>query len=310
MALATTFDLPNFVGELFNLNPDDRPFLSMIGGLTGGKTTESKDIVWQTKNISAGTQPAIIEGAAPTTAQVARAEVNNVTQIFQYGVEISYTKLAAIGQLGNPLAAATAILGVQPVGNELTEQMQLKVEQARADVNFSFHQGTFQRPTDNTTGRKTRGMLAAITTNVFDPGTAVALLDAHVDSLTKLMVDAGAPFRMPVIFVNIFNKQALSGIYGYAPMDRNIGGVNINVIETDAARLGVAMDRDQLTTVLAIYDVSVCAPVAMPIPGKGVFFAEELGLVGAAVKAQLYGEIGLEYGPQTWHGKIVDLLGA
>jgi uncharacterized membrane protein YeaQ/YmgE (transglycosylase-associated protein family) len=70
------------------------------------------------------------------------------------------------------------------------------------------------------------------------------------------------------------------------------------------------MDRDQLTTVLAIYDVSVCAPVAMPIPGKGVFFAEELGLVGAAVKAQLYGEIGLEYGPQTWHGKIVDLLGA
>jgi hypothetical protein len=32
----TTFNLPNFVGELFELTPADTPFLSAIGGLTGG----------------------------------------------------------------------------------------------------------------------------------------------------------------------------------------------------------------------------------------------------------------------------------
>ena len=32
----TTFNLPNFVGELFTLIPAQVPFLSMMGGLTGG----------------------------------------------------------------------------------------------------------------------------------------------------------------------------------------------------------------------------------------------------------------------------------
>jgi len=36
-----TFNLPNFAGELFTASPTRTPFLSMIGGLSGGRKTDN-----------------------------------------------------------------------------------------------------------------------------------------------------------------------------------------------------------------------------------------------------------------------------
>jgi hypothetical protein len=44
----------------------------------------------------------------------------------------------------------------------------------------------------------------------------------------------------------------------------------------------------------------------MEIPGKGHFFAEPLAKTGASEKVQVYGEIGLRYGNERKHGKIVE----
>ena len=41
--MGDTYDLPNFVGELFNVTPSDTPLLSMMGGMTGGVSTKSKE---------------------------------------------------------------------------------------------------------------------------------------------------------------------------------------------------------------------------------------------------------------------------
>ena len=46
-ALGTTYNLPNFVGELFAASPEDTPFLSAIGGLTGGESVGSTVFSWQ-----------------------------------------------------------------------------------------------------------------------------------------------------------------------------------------------------------------------------------------------------------------------
>ena len=43
----TTFNLPNYVGELYALTPADTPFLSAIGGLTGGGMTTATEVEWQ-----------------------------------------------------------------------------------------------------------------------------------------------------------------------------------------------------------------------------------------------------------------------
>jgi len=91
-----SYNLPNYVGELFNVSPTDTPLLSAIGGMTGGKSVTSKQFTWQTTDLAGATQTAVVEGADPVMKGRTRSEVTNVAQIMQYGVEVSYTKQAAV----------------------------------------------------------------------------------------------------------------------------------------------------------------------------------------------------------------------
>ena len=303
--LGDSYDLPNFVGELFNITPNDTPFLSAIGGMTGGKSVTSKQFTWQTVDNATAAQTVVAEGADATFAERSRSEVTNVTQIMQYGVHVSYTKQAATGNL-----SGESILGNQPVQDELAFQLDMAMKRAARDIEFSFLQGTYVADTDVSTARKTRGMLAAITTN--ERGAAGgALAQGDVDNVLKQMADSGAPFEQPVMFANAFQKQKLSSIFSsalsLAPRDRNIGGVNITTIETDFGEIGIVYNRHVPADDIVIADLAYCKPVFLDIPGKGHFFAEPLAQTGSAYKFQIYGEVGLEYGPEQFHGKITSL---
>ena len=240
-----SYNLPNYVGELFNVSPTDTPLLSAIGGMTGGKSVTSKQFTWQTTDLAGATQTAVVEGADPTMKGRTRSEVINVTQIMQYGVEVSYTKQAAVGNL-----SGQSIIGNQPVQDELAFQLDMAMKTAARDIEHSFIQGTYVADTNITTPRKTRGMLEAITTNEVAGG-AAALTQDMVDEAMKKMADSGAPFETPVIFANAFQKQALSALFSnslaLAPRDRNVGGVNITTIETEFGQLGIVYERHILT---------------------------------------------------------------
>ena len=147
--MGDSYDLPNYVGELFNITPNDTPFLSAIGGMTGGKSVTSKQFTWQTVDNAAAAQTAAVEGADPTYAERSRSEVINVTQIMQYGVNVSYTKQAATGNL-----SGQAIIGNQPVQDELAFQLDMALKRAARDIEFSFLQGTYVADTNVTTARK------------------------------------------------------------------------------------------------------------------------------------------------------------
>ena len=300
--MGDSYDLPNYVGELFNITPNDTPFLSMMGGMTGGKSVTSKQFTWQTVDNAAAAQTAVVEGADPTYEERSRSEVVNVTQIMQYGVNVSYTKQAATGNL-----SGQAIIGNQPVQDELAFQLDMKIKRAARDIEFTCMQGTYVADTDVSTARKTRGLGAALTTNKINAG-GDALAQADIDACLKSMADNGAPFEQPVIFANAFNKQKLSGIYSsalsLAPRDRNIGGVNITSIETDFGEIGIVYERHIPASQVFIVDMAFVKPVFLDIPGKGHFFVEPLAQSGAAYKYQLYGEFGLEYGPEQFHGNI------
>ena len=181
---------------------------------------------------------------------------------------------------------------------------------AARDIEHSFIQGTYVADTNITTARKTRGMLAAVTTNEVAGG-AAALTQAKVESALKKMADSGAPFEMPVIFANAFQKQKLSSIYSsalaLAPRDRTVGGVNITTIETDFGQVGIVFERHIPADDVLIADLAFMKPVFLDIPGKGHFFVEPLAQTGAAYKYQVYGEVGLEYGPEQFHAKITNL---
>ncbi|MGW1813287.1 SU10 major capsid protein [Streptomyces sp. NPDC002125] len=309
----TTFNLPNYHGQLYTVTPTETPFLAAIGGLSGGKRTKSVEFEWQTVDRRTSTAGnAVVEGAnAPTAVARSRSNVSNVVEIHHSAIEVSYTRQAATGMYSGVNIGADD----NPVNDELTMQITTELESMAVDVEMSFLTGTYAKPANNATARKTRGLLTAITTNVnANGGTPRAISKAIVDAQLAAMFAAGAklPQESTVFMVGPAQKVALSNLYGTGSlnqptMTRNIGGVAVDTLVTDFGTFGVMLDRWMPTGQVAVVDLSVCAPVWLEIPGKGLLFAEQLAKTGAAEKWQLYGEVGLEYGPETYHGVIKDL---
>lgn len=309
----TTYNLPNYTGDLFQVSPADTPFLSAIGSLSGGGlTAESTEFEWQTVDIRAtSANNVVVEGAnAPTANEQSRANVTNVVEIHHRAINVSYTKLAA-----RQLKSGTNNAERNPIENELDFQVSQELRAIAVDVEKSFLSGVYQKPANNSTARQTRGLLSAITTNVnANGGTPRAISKAIVDAQLATMFGNGAklPQDSTVFMVGPAQKVALSNLYGTGSlnqptMTRNIGGVAVDTLVTDFGTFGVMLDRWMPTGQIGVIDLSVCAPVWLEIPGKGLLFAEPLAKVGASEKWQLYGEVGLEYGPETYHGVIKDL---
>jgi hypothetical protein len=300
----TTFNLPQYVGELFGMSPEDTPFRSAIGGLTGGKRTASKRFEWQNYDLRAAADRQRLEGAnAPSPEERVRGTAFNVVEVHQEAVELSYTRMA-IAKAGDP------------VTNEMDWQKEQHLKQVARDVEFSFIRGTFAEPADNTLPRKTRGILEAITTNVIDKDPDAALAEDDVLDLMQLAWENGGlqEGETRTLMVGAARKRDLTRIFitdkGYAESTRNVAGVNLSVIETDFGRTNIMLNRYMPADTIAAVSLEECAPVFLEVPGLGFLFFEPLAKVGAAAREQLYGEIGLESGNQIKHAKITGLIDA
>jgi len=311
----TTFNLPNYHGELFTITPTETPFLSAIGGLAGAKTTTATQFEWQTVDRRTSTTNNVaLEGAnAPAGTERARSNVDNVVEIHHSAIEVSYTKLAARGNFSGANIAPQAD---DLILDELATQTMAELESMAVDVEQSFLTGVYAKPADNLTPRKTAGVLSVITSNInANAGVNRALSKAIIDATLQTAFGNGAklPQASTVFMVGATEKVNLSNAYAIPALnqvtrDRTIGGVAVDTLVTDFGTFGVMLNRWMPAGQVAIIDLSVCAPVFLNIPGKGLLFTEELARVGAARKFQLYGEIGLEYGPQNFHALIKDLL--
>jgi hypothetical protein len=307
--MGTTYNLPNYVGELFEVTPTDTPFLSAIGGLTGGKSANATEFQWQSYDLRNAGQNTKIEGAdAPTAEERVRSNITNVVQIHQEAIDVSYTKQAATGQY-----SGSNIAGTNPVQNEVAFQTQAMLKQIARDVEYSFIHGVYQKPTDNTTQRKTRGLLEAITTNVITNSEATALTEEMVLDLMQSVWDNGGikESDTATLICNSWQKRMLTKIFvtdaGFSESTRNIGGVNVQTIETDFGRVNIMLNRYMPADQIAVASLEMCIPVILNIPKKGFLFVEPLAKTGATDKYQIYGEIGLEYGNEKAHGKITGL---
>ena len=315
----TTFNLPNFIGELFLLTPTDTPFLSAIGGLTGGKEIQAKLFEWETYDLrgaaaasgsySSGRQA--LEGAdAPEAEARVRAYAHNIVEIHQEALEISYTKQAAVGQLSPSVIAQ----GSNPITDELGFQTAAALKQIARDIEFNFLNGTLQEPADNATPRKTQGLLGAIVTNVVALSgdlTQAAVLDAMQLAWQNGGLMEG---ETRTVITNATLKRALTTLFikdnNFRQEDRNVGGVNLTVIETDFGDLNIMLNRYMPVDKLALVSLEECTPVFLLIPGKGFLFQEPLAKTGSADRAQIYGEVGLSYGNERKHALITGAAGS
>lgn len=309
---ATMWNCPNYVGELYLLGANQTPFLNMIGGLAGGRiwTVSSMEFpVAQPWALEAAAQPAITETAsltAPTAWTYVRGRDVNTCQIHQKAISVSYVKQSVTGVVEGFTTTNQTMLGTQPVQNEKDFQIAAAMKQIAIDVEYTFLAGAYQLAINAGVAAKTRGIVTACSTNTVAAGSA-QLAKSHIDTLLRTMADNGAVFSNMVLFCGAYQKQKLSDLYGYAPEDRNVGGVNIKQIETDFAMLGIVWAPKITTSVVLVADLSVCRPVFCPVPDKGVLFFEELAKTGASEAGQIYGQIGLDYGPEEYHGTITGL---
>ncbi|PSK96693.1 hypothetical protein CLV30_12575 [Haloactinopolyspora alba] len=393
----TTFNLPNYVGELFAVTPTDTPFLSSIGGLTGGESAASVLFQWTGYDLrNADKNRQRTEGAnAPTPENRTRFNVTNVVEVHQESVDISYTKLAATGQFnstGSNHPGAVGVAGSNPVLDEMDWQVRQALVQIARDIEKGFIGGTFQNPSDNSQPRKTRGILQATQTNASDQaeliggGGATIATDGTVTETNSLTEDAavsaraltggavgvldddhlyyavnvsGTSFQLatkpggaPITFgssggadfyktvaltepfvldllqdvwdnggimeqetatlmANSTLKRALTKIFvtdkNYQEQTRNVGGVAVQTIETDFGTLNIMLNRYMPSGALEVVSLEECAPVFLPIPGKGFLFQEPLAKDGAAEREQIYGEVGLKYGNEKAHGKLLGI---
>lgn len=315
--IGTTYNLPNYAGDLFTADPTQTPFLSMIGGLTGGKQTDNYEfatgVVYDLPDAS---QPGISESAsvtAPESQLIARSQETNVVQIHQETIDLTYAKQSNSGRLsGLNTAGQTA----NP-NDEKAFQIQQKLIKIARDVEFSFLNGTYNKATAADEANKTRGMLELCTSAT---GTSIAagttqLSKTMLNQLFREMAENGATFNNIVLFCGAFQKQVISDIYASQvganlPATRNVGGYNITEIETDFFKMGVCWNPFIKKDSILLADMAHIAPVFQPVPGKGNFFEEPLAKSGATDKIQIYGQIGLAHAPAFLHGAITGLTTA
>lgn len=303
----TIWNLPNYDGDLYTADYVNTVFLNMIGGLNGGLQTSNFEFpTGSLYDLDAASQPAITETTsltAPTAGITARTQEKNVTQIFHEAITVSYAKLANPGRL----SGINTVGATNNAADELAFQQLMKLQTIARDVHYSMLNGAYQIATSASVANKMRGMFELCASNTTVAAASADLSKALVDELLLAMFDAGATFTNTVIFVNGFQKTQLSGVYGYAPDDRNVGGVNIKQIETDFGNLGIVLDKGIPAANLGVFDLSVIAPVFQTVPNKGNLFYEELAKVGAGEKGQIFGQIGLDHGPGIMHGSITGL---
>jgi len=309
--MGTSFDLPNYVGDLFNISPEDTPLLSAIGGLTGGRPAYDKRFEWEFYDLrDADAERQHVEGDdAPVAAQRVRFNAHNVVEIHQEAVEVSYTRQAQ-GNQGN---YGTTLRGQSPVVDEMRWQLDQQLKQIARDVELGFLTGTFAEPVNNLSPRKTRGLFEAITTNVRDMKGKTPNRD-DFDALFQVAYENGGiqEGETRILLVGPAMKRLTSKAYirdigqGFYQQSTTVGGVNLATFETDFGKAALMVDRYMPLGTALVLSLEELAPRILEVPNKGFLFWEPLAKTGARDTSQIYGEIGLEYGNQRKHAKMVD----
>jgi len=303
---ATSFGVLNYSGMLFNKGNTRTPLSAAIGS-KAKLTNHVEFVTGQEYNTgTTGAQPAISETAsltAPDATVITREQKTNVTQIFMEAVGISYAKQSNMGTLsGVNIANQQA----NPI-NELDFQVAAKIAKVNRDIEYTFINGQYNKATTDATVNKTRGLVEAITTNV----TAMAnqplgLWD--IADMVKKVYGANAPTSGLVVWcdaITLFqiNADAVQNGLTVVPASREINGIALSSVVTPIGVVYLYLGEFLPAGTALLLNLDVIAPVYQPVPGKGNFFLEPLAKVGAGEKYQLFGQIGLDHGPEWYHGK-------
>lgn len=308
-AFATSLAVPNYSGALFNRGNTRTPFLSMISGKTA-YTNSSEFPLGQNYTSEEGDIPNISEQAsltAPDATRVTRSQNSNVTQIFQESIGISYAKMSNMG----------ALSGVNIEGqkanprNELDFQTTNKLNKIQRSLEKTCIQGTYNKATDDSKANKTRGMNEAIVTNVVNASSKP--LDIWlVNELMQKIKDSNGDITnltlwLDTISLNQLNGDAVENGMEMGKAYENQYGIQVRDLLLPIGTVHIGLGEFIPSGTAFLFNFDVIRPIEQPVPGKGNFFRELLAKTGAGEKYQIFGQFGLDYADELYHGKITGL---
>ena len=307
--IATSFETPNYSGLLFNKGNTRTPFSSMIGGKT--KYTDHVEFaVGQEYTTDGGTQPAISEAAsltAPEASVKKRKQTTNVTQIFQESVGISYAKMSNMGTL-----SGLNVTGQKAnPADELAFQVDAKMKKIARDIEYTYLNGVYAKADSDTKANKTRGILPAITSNIVDAAGKPLTVWMLADAL-KVIYESNAPTNGLVVWldaISMFQLNADAQMNGntIVPASREVNGISLSKVLTPLGEVNLYLGEFLPYGTSGIFNYYVIYPVEQMTPGKGNFYLDALGKTGAGEKYYIFGQTGLDHGPEWYHGKITGI---
>ena len=307
---ATSFSVLNYSGMLFNRGNTRTPLSSVIGGRA--KTTNHVEFVIGQEYTGGGNgaQPEISEGAsltAPEASVATRTQSTNVTQIFMESVGISYAKQSNMGTISGLNVANQQ---ANPI-SELDFQVAVKMQKVARDIEYTFSNGTFNTALSDSTVNKTRGLVSAITSNVTAMGNKPLGL-WNIAEMLKKVYESNAPTQNLVLWcdaITMFqiNADAVNNGLTVIPASREVNGIALSSVVTPLGVVYLYLGECLPAGTALLLNLDVIAPVYQPVPGKGNFFLEPLAKTGAGEKYQLFGQLGLDHGPEWYHGKFTGI---
>lgn len=332
-AIATSWITPQYHGQLLTLGLTDKQcrFLSMIGGMGGmgpaggAKIAKTFKFPLNSNNaLDAPSQQDITEDAsatAPTPRNYDRTQDEfGYIQIFQKGVGATYAAQSETAKL-----SGLAITGeVADLNDPFVSNFNMTMRQLTMDVEWHMLNGKLNESAASSEASRMAGLFATqnkdggaahtINTNKVDCG-ADALTVADVDAMLLLLKETSyAPMVNPVFIGKYSSIKKLADLYGVTIMaspTNNLGTVSgqIDTIVTQAGRFPLVEVPQCPSAVLGLIDLAYVSPVFLPVPERngrpgGVLFYENLSKDGAVDKGQIYGQIGMTYTAEEYHGKL------
>lgn len=310
-ATAQSYNDTNVIGQVLQIGATNSTgsFLSAIGGLNGARRVKSQsfDMV-NTIALDAGGTGAIISEttslSAGTAKFYAKTPVLNTCQIMKYDIIVSDLREAATDQI-----VSSTFLGVAPQVSEFDVQSSLKQLQFNTDWEYCILQGSYVARsavgavvamgglTDSTIG---------IQTNTVNASSAALDADMVSELLVK-MVGNGAPMQNIALVAKPTYIDQLNTLYGFAPQDRNVGGVMLRQIYTSMGPVSLIMTNNAPANTLLAVNMPYVQPVVLPHKGGIDILQKEFMDGASAQKGYLEGYVGVDFKHESLHGKVYGL---
>lgn len=273
-----TLDVPGFT-EVMQVTAISTDALTIVRGY--GSTSAQAGTVGTADKIKIIAHPAQEGQDPPADESKVRAKVSNYTQIFQRGINVSYT-MRSVLQAG--------------VADEYTFQVARRLMEVMRELDSSLVAGILSGSQGSDTVYRSMGGIVEFAsqsggnTNT----TSEALTLSVVNTMCKDIWDDGGVPNFILVggkqkrAISTFDQSARRSVY-----DATVAGYVVDRIITDLGFvLDVIVDPWVNDDVAIVGDLNKCR--VMPLRGSAMR-AEDLAKTGAAFKGQIYGEYTAEF---------------